>query len=329
MNQYQTPDSKPRQGALSFSTFIKVCFLGVVGSHIVICAAYLLFLFLKTLLSPVKNTAGVESIFSLPLSMLISAGLIYAIASTVITGIITGILGYPFYLWISTVKGGMSHRMRGDNNPNPVNWVIFRSHFILSAKVIPITIIVFVCASVLMSYFRTPIYVSSTSILFNLGKQLEANMADARGDYYDTQQRILQSRHITENAKKKLNTDLGDLDLKLNSISTKRVGRSSVMMITVESTESALSADLANAIVDEFLEFKQSESNSDDITRQIDDNTSIRIIERAQPSPPNSSPGTLIRLVSSIILGLFVGICIALIMAAIRYRNSIIHINMS
>jgi len=118
--------------------------------------------------------------------------------------------------------------------------------------------------SVLKVSKQEAVYSSSTSMLLSRGTQLPGQYSagqeqDFFGDFIDTQVRIINSRAVVGRAKELLNFPQQEISRLLRTISASPIGRSSLILISVQSLDPQFSADFANAIASAYVEFKAEE----------------------------------------------------------------------
>jgi len=119
--------------------------------------------------------------------------------------------------------------------------------------------------SVLKVSKQEAVYSSSTSMLLSRGTQLPGQQYSAGqeqdffGDFIDTQVRIINSRAVVGRAKEMLNFPQQEIGRLLRTISASPIGRSSLILISVQSLDPQFSADFANAIASAYVEFKAEE----------------------------------------------------------------------
>jgi capsular polysaccharide biosynthesis protein len=296
-------------GRLGLLSFIMICFIGTLGSSLVMGVAYLLFHFISYTFSPFFAFLAQPSILSWKLSGLYLLG---AVINTLLGGLIVGLLGYPLYLFLAKTRGGLIHTFL-DSNKQVAEYDLigFRRHLRRSLIIIPIMIALFVCITFITSHYGTKTYESSTTVILSQKSTTTPVAGITPEDHIDKQQRILMSNYITTKAKQKLESYASTLEIMLKNINVSRIGRSTILKISVESTEPDLSAALANSMAEVFIEFKMEESNNTD---------NVRVLERAVPATKPKGKGIVEKTASAGLSGLMLGLCIAFARAGIKSR---------
>ena len=109
---------------------------------------------------------------------------------------------------------------------------------------------------------QIPVYNCRATLLLSYGLPVPSSLTQAeilpRGEYMDTQQLILQSGLLISRAKGRLNRSAADL-AKIRSVSCYQVGKTAFLAIEVQSEDPVLGAEMANALAEEFLDFKSEE----------------------------------------------------------------------
>jgi polysaccharide biosynthesis transport protein len=109
---------------------------------------------------------------------------------------------------------------------------------------------------------QVPVYQSTTTLLLSRGLQLPVKRQDETellGDYILTQQRIIQSSLVVSRAKDRLNRPAEEISQKLGNISVYPIGKTAFIGITVDGLDPVFCADFANALAEEYLDFKAEE----------------------------------------------------------------------
>ena len=106
---------------------------------------------------------------------------------------------------------------------------------------------------------QVPVYNCRATLLLSRGLPVAGKMEiEPLGEYIDTQQLIVNSPLLVGRAKERLNRSSAELD-KITGISVFPLGRSAFMAIQVSSYEPVLGAEMANALAEEYLDFKAEE----------------------------------------------------------------------
>lgn len=113
--------------------------------------------------------------------------------------------------------------------------------------------------AVVMLVQQVPMYSCRATLLLSRGLPVAGKMEiEPLGEYIDTQQLIVNSPLLVGRAKERLNRPPGELD-KITGISVFPLGHSAFMAIQVDSYEPVLGAEMANALAEEYLDFKAEE----------------------------------------------------------------------
>lgn len=106
-------------------------------------------------------------------------------------------------------------------------------------------------------------YRSATTLLLSRGTQLpgqyQGREYDIFGDFIETQIRIMSSRSVIVRARELMNMPESEVSRLLISYSVWPIGRSSTLIINVESLDPQFSANFANSIASAYIEFKADE----------------------------------------------------------------------
>jgi capsular exopolysaccharide synthesis family protein len=110
---------------------------------------------------------------------------------------------------------------------------------------------------------QVPVYRSSTSLLLSKGLPVpqQVKMADATmgESYMDTQLRIIQSNLLISRARERMNRPADEISQKLVRIAAEVGWKTAFIYIRCESTDPVFAADFANAMAEEYLDFKAEE----------------------------------------------------------------------
>lgn len=297
-------------GRLSLLSFFMICFIGTLGSSLVMGLAYLLFLLISYMFSPLVTFLAQPSILSWKLSGLYLLG---AVLNALLGGLFVGLLGYPLYLCLARKRGGLIHTFHDTNNKqvSEYDWNGFRRHLRRSLIIVPVMIALFVCVTFITSHYSTKTYESSTALILSQNGMTTPVSGTTTEDYIDKQNRILMSNYIITKAKQKLESYASTMEIMLRKINVSRIGRSTIVKISVESAESELSAALANSIAEVFIEFKEEESNN---------SGNVTVLEIAVPAANPKGAGIVEKTTGAGLSGLMLGLCIAFSRAAIKTR---------
>ena len=106
---------------------------------------------------------------------------------------------------------------------------------------------------------QVPMYSCRATILLSRGLPTAGKMEiEPLGDFIETQRMIINSSLLLGRAKERINRPAGEFG-KVSSISVYPLGRTAFMAIQVESYDSVIGAEMANALAEEYLDFKAEE----------------------------------------------------------------------
>ena len=110
---------------------------------------------------------------------------------------------------------------------------------------------------------QVPVYRSSASIVLTEGlplpDRLRGRDVTLVGDPRDTHIRVIQSGLIVGRARERLNRPAAEIAQKLRRVSVLPVGKTAILLVSVDALEANFAAEFANAIVDTYLEYKAEE----------------------------------------------------------------------
>ena len=116
---------------------------------------------------------------------------------------------------------------------------------------------------VVMLVQQVPVYRCSTRLLMSSGLPVPVSLRQQEvqpmGDYIATQNIIMQSGLLISRARERLNRPAEEIGQKITSIQVYPYGKTAFMIIQVDSLDPILGAEMANALADEYLDFKAEE----------------------------------------------------------------------
>jgi polysaccharide biosynthesis transport protein len=113
--------------------------------------------------------------------------------------------------------------------------------------------------TVVMLVRQVPVYSCRATLMLSRGIPVTGKVElEPLGEYIDTQQLIINSPLLVSRAKERLNRPAEDLG-KILGISVFPLGKTAFIAIQVDSLDSVLGADMANALAEEYLDFKSEE----------------------------------------------------------------------
>lgn len=147
-----------------------------------------------------------------------------------------------------------------------LGWADVRHYLHIVAKRIWLVMTCFVISVTVMLFFlvrQVPVYRCRATLLMSRGLPLPASFrqveAEPLGDYLATQQLILQSGELVRRARERMNRPVDEILRNITSIAAYPVGRTAFMVIEVDSYDAVIGAEMANAIAEEYLDFKAEE----------------------------------------------------------------------
>ncbi len=127
-----------------------------------------------------------------------------------------------------------------------------------------------------------------------------------------TEQRKLMSGLLMSRAQKRLHKPADDIAKSLVKVSVKQVHMTNMLAVTVDALDPVLAAEIANALAEEYLEISSTEFKG-----------TVTILERARPAARPTTPRKLPTIFAASMIGVALGILIALVWAGIRYEKTL------
>ena len=118
---------------------------------------------------------------------------------------------------------------------------------------------------VVMLVRQVPVYTAQTTLLLSEGLNLPQRLSQQEvkslqgSDYIATQQRIIQSPVVLQRARERLARPAVDVVGKIKKVEVYNIWKTSILAIKIESLDPILAAEFANAIAEEYLDFKAEE----------------------------------------------------------------------
>ncbi len=147
-----------------------------------------------------------------------------------------------------------------------LGWADVRHYLHIVAKRIWLVMACFVISVTVMLVTlvrQVPMYRCRATLLMSRGLPLPASFrqveAEPLGDYLATQQLILQSGELVRRARERMNRPADEILRNIIRVSAYPVGRTAFMVIEVDSYDAVVGAEMANAIAEEYLDFKAEE----------------------------------------------------------------------
>ncbi len=123
--------------------------------------------------------------------------------------------------------------------------------------------VVSVSVTVVMLMRQVPVFRTSVTLLFSKGLDLpdKVRMPEQQvwGEYLETQIRIVQSNLIIARAREAVNRPADEISRKLVRVWAEQAWRAAFVYIRVESLDPVFAADFANAMAEQYLDFKAEE----------------------------------------------------------------------
>ena len=123
--------------------------------------------------------------------------------------------------------------------------------------------VISVSVTVVMLMRQVPVFRTSTTLLFSKGLELprEVKMKEQEvwGEYMETQLRIVQSNLIIARAREAVNRPADEISRKLVRVWAEQAWKAAFVYIRVESLDPVFAADFANAMAEQYLDFKAEE----------------------------------------------------------------------
>jgi len=296
-------------GRLSWLTFIKVCFLAVVGSSLIVGAVVLFFGLLYSLLAPHLDrpeTMG-QTLFGV-------SGILwlYAAIQTLVWALLTGVLGYPLYKGWARIRGGLIHRAYSGTAEDRLAGRRFLRVLFPCLKVVPVTFLLCLVLSIIFLVRQVPVYRSKTGLLLS-APELRAIQSTSYDDFMIIEQQKLTSGLLMSRAKARIQRPAENIARLLVSVSVKPVYKTSILAVTVDALDPILAAEMANALAEEYVAF----------TAEEDTGGTVRILERAHPADSPITPQKQQTIFLASLIGVVLGLFIALVWAGVKYENTL------
>lgn len=116
---------------------------------------------------------------------------------------------------------------------------------------------------VVMLARQVPVYTCRATLLLSRGLPVPTSLrqteSEPLGDYIDTQQMIINSGLLISRARERLNRPGGEVQRKITNVAVFPIGRTAFMAIQVDSLDPVVGAEMANALAEEYLDFKAEE----------------------------------------------------------------------
>jgi len=147
--------------------------------------------------------------------------------------------------------------------------------------IVAICFVIALVMSVMQVSKQESVFRSSTALLLTRGTQLPGVSAASAaennffGDFLDTQLRIMNSAAVINRARESMNMAEDKIRQLSRGVSVWAIGKSSVVVIQVDSLDSKFSADYANQMANAYMAFKEDERLSRSQT------TSINLMQQA------------------------------------------------
>ena len=123
--------------------------------------------------------------------------------------------------------------------------------------------VISISVTVVMLMRQVPVFRASTSLLFSKGLELPSRVRireqEVVGEYLETQLRIIQSNLIIARAREAVNRPADEIARKLVRVWADQAWRAAFIYIHVESLDPVFAADFANAMAEQYLDFKAEE----------------------------------------------------------------------
>ena len=144
--------------------------------------------------------------------------------------------------------------------------VLIKQYFHVIVKriwLVALCFVVSLAVMVVMVVQQEPTYRCGASLLLSRGlpvpQRLMQTEIELLGEYITTQQLIVQSSLLFSRARERLNRPADEITRNITSVSVYPVGRTSILAIQVESRDPVIGAEMANALAEEYLDFKAEE----------------------------------------------------------------------
>jgi len=171
--------------------------------------------------------------------------------------------------------------------------VDLKQYFYVVVRRIWLVALCFVISLVVMVVMlsrQVPVYRSTSKVLLTKGLPLPHELSPEEirlwGDYMLTQQNIMQSKLLMNRARKRVNRPAAEFGEKYRGVSIVQQWKTAIINITANSTDPVFAADFANALAEEYLDFKAEErmesSQSQVISLTQQANRLLEEIEKAE-----------------------------------------------
>lgn len=165
------------------------------------------------------------------------------------------------------VQSGTGSAGIGGGSKKSFNVVDLKQYFFIVVKriwLVALCFIVSLSVMVVILIRQIPEYQSVATLLLSRGLPLPVRLKQEEmelilGDYIATQQRIIQSSLVINGARERLNLPGDEFNQKYRSLSVVPIWQTAIMAITVKGLDPVFCADFANALAEEYLDFKAGE----------------------------------------------------------------------
>ena len=144
--------------------------------------------------------------------------------------------------------------------------VLIKQYFHVIVKRIWLVALCFVISlavMVVMVVQQEPLYSCTASLLLSRGLPVPASLMQTEkevlGEHISTQQTIIQSSVMLGRARERMNRPADEIARNITSVSVYPFGRTAFLMIQVQSRDPVIGAEMANALAEEYLDFKAEE----------------------------------------------------------------------
>lgn len=144
--------------------------------------------------------------------------------------------------------------------------VLIKQYFHVIVKRIWLVALCFVISlavMVVMVVQQEPLYSCTASLLLSRGLPVPASLMQTEkevlGEHISTQQTIIQSGVMLARARERMNRPADEIARNITSVSVYPFGRTAFLMIQVQSRDPVIGAEMANALAEEYLDFKAEE----------------------------------------------------------------------
>lgn len=149
------------------------------------------------------------------------------------------------------------------NEASRVDIVDIKQYFHIIVKRIWLVALCFVVAlavSVVMMVRQVPVYSCKCVLLLSGGlpipQRLQLQEVKTYGDYIETQERIIQSPRLRRRAIDRMDWKASDVNANLKGVYVGQEAKTSFLAIRVNSLDAVLGAEFANALAEEYINFK-------------------------------------------------------------------------